>query len=314
MTLRTRVTGLVGAILALALAGIVAFGAAVSELRGEVAEALGSQSETRAIHVGLAGVVLEGLRIPAPSDWPASDALRAEQVAIAPSLRSLVSGDEVRIRSIRVHAPYLSALRGRLQAYLVCPGEAGARRGGLDLELKSDVMGQRLNARGRVTLADLELAPAHGLANSCLGGTLGVRRGRGRPRRAWAARSWVCSRRSPSASRREAAPPFVQTRAAARALPLLFQRADRHVGCSSVERTANRGDRLDASHADRPVRSRKRLTNRVAHGFRGDARSECSRSDSDARADTPRGGDRLDQARRLDGDRGARITACTAID
>jgi len=56
-----------------------------------------------------------------------------------------------------------------LQAYLVREGEAGVRRGSLRLDLQSDLTGARLNARGRITLSELRLAPARGLANTFLG-------------------------------------------------------------------------------------------------------------------------------------------------
>ncbi len=113
MSLGARLGWTIGGVAALAVAGIVAFGAAVSVLKGEIAEALGPHSETSAIHVGISGVVVEGLRIPAESHWPSEDALRAERVSIVPSLRSLVSGDPYRIFSVKVTRPYLSALRTR---------------------------------------------------------------------------------------------------------------------------------------------------------------------------------------------------------
>lgn len=123
--MRTRRHWLRGALLALAalaLAAVVAFAAAVSLLKGRVAEALGPSSEMTALRVGWSGVVIDGLRIPAPQGWPAKDALRAEHATVVPTLRSLVSGDPYRIWSVTVTRPYLSVLRRPGGSYLALPG------------------------------------------------------------------------------------------------------------------------------------------------------------------------------------------------
>jgi hypothetical protein len=117
-----RARWLLGAVALLAVVLIVAFGAAVSVLESKVAEALGKHSETSAIRVGWSGVVVEGLRIPAPSGWPAADALRAERVTVVPTLRSLVRGDPYRIWSVTLHRPYLSLVRGRSGKLVALPG------------------------------------------------------------------------------------------------------------------------------------------------------------------------------------------------
>jgi hypothetical protein len=122
MTLGTRARRLLGAAAALAVALIVAFGAAVSVLESKVADALGPSSETSAIHVGWSGVVVEGLRIPPPDGWPAADALRAERVTVVPTLRSLVWGDPYRIWSVTFTRPYLSLLRNRSGKLVALPG------------------------------------------------------------------------------------------------------------------------------------------------------------------------------------------------
>jgi hypothetical protein len=95
----------------LAVAGAVGFAAAVSALEGHVAQALGPTSEMAALRVGWGGVVVDGLRIPGPKDWPTRDVLRAERVTLVPSLSSLLSRGPYRIRSITLTRPYLSALR-----------------------------------------------------------------------------------------------------------------------------------------------------------------------------------------------------------
>jgi hypothetical protein len=97
--------------------GILGFRVAVGVLKGKVVEALGPDSEITGIRVGWASVDVEGLRITAPQGWPAADTLRAERIAIVPSLRSVFSR-QFRVHSITVVRPYLSALRttdGQLQ-------------------------------------------------------------------------------------------------------------------------------------------------------------------------------------------------------
>ncbi|MCI0483834.1 MAG: DUF748 domain-containing protein [candidate division NC10 bacterium] len=107
-------------LLVLLVGGIFAFRAAVGILKGKVVEALGPGSEIRELRVGWSAVEVEGLRITGGPGWPAADALRAERVIIVPSLRSLLTG-EVRVRSITVVKPYLSALRTREGKLLVVP-------------------------------------------------------------------------------------------------------------------------------------------------------------------------------------------------
>ena len=100
------------ALLVVVVGGAIGFRLAVGSLMAKVVEAVGPGSEISDIQVGWSGVTVNGLRIKGPQCWPASDALRTEQVVIVPSLRGLVSG-EVRVWSIRVVKPHLSALRTR---------------------------------------------------------------------------------------------------------------------------------------------------------------------------------------------------------
>ncbi|MCI0372100.1 MAG: DUF748 domain-containing protein [candidate division NC10 bacterium] len=108
------------AFLLVIVGAIVGFRMAAGLLKGKVVEALGPGSEIAALRVGWSGVVVEGLRIKGPQGWPAVDALRAERVTIAPSLRSLLS-DRIRLRSITVVKPYLSAWRTRDGTLRVVP-------------------------------------------------------------------------------------------------------------------------------------------------------------------------------------------------
>ena len=108
-------------VVVLIVGGIVGFRVAVSVLKGRVVEALPPDSEIKNIRVGWSSVKVEGLRIKGPSGWPAVDALRAERVAIVPSLRSILSR-QYRVRTVTIVKPYLSALRTKDGRFLVVPG------------------------------------------------------------------------------------------------------------------------------------------------------------------------------------------------
>jgi uncharacterized protein involved in outer membrane biogenesis len=283
---RWVLVGSVG-LLVVIVGAAIGFRLAVGYLKGKVVEALGPGSEIADIQVGWSEVTVNGLRIKASQGWPAADALRTERVVIVPSLRGLLGG-EVRVGSIRVVRPYVSALRtkdgklhivptllerpptkggaggssgappvhigkitledgvvelfdatvaqpplkirleqlqatvqnvlvpsltgktefdvtgllkgvrqdGRvkvggwaevatkdssvkmelrevdlvaLQPYLSRAAEARVHRGGLDLDLQSDVRRNRLQAPGKVTLANLEFAPSGGLTDTFMG-------------------------------------------------------------------------------------------------------------------------------------------------
>jgi len=111
---RARTWGIVAFVTAVLVigGGVVGFRITVGILRDKVVKALGPGSEIAALRVGWSTVEVEGLRIQAGPGWPAPDALRAERVVIAPSVRTLLS-DQVRVRSVTVIKPYLSALRTR---------------------------------------------------------------------------------------------------------------------------------------------------------------------------------------------------------
>jgi hypothetical protein len=96
----------IGGIIAL----VVATQLACHILKAQVMEALGPESQLDSIHLGLTGVVVEGLRIRAPKDWPTQDSLRAKRVIIRPDLRALLTGT-YRVGSITVEEAYLSVLR-----------------------------------------------------------------------------------------------------------------------------------------------------------------------------------------------------------
>jgi len=118
------------AIAALAVAAGVAYGVAVSALRGRLEAALGPRSEMAAIAVGWSGVVVHDLRVPAPKGWPAKETFRAERVEIAPTLLSFFSSRH-RIRSVTVTKPYISVVRSRARKLAALPGlfPSGTRPG-----------------------------------------------------------------------------------------------------------------------------------------------------------------------------------------
>lgn len=112
-----------------------AFLVAVHVLKGRIEKALGPSGEIREMHVGLSGVEIIGLRLPAApaggkAAWPAADLLRAERVLVVPSLADLFSAQIV-VRSIRIEGGYLSMLRTVEQKLRVLPGltERPARSG-----------------------------------------------------------------------------------------------------------------------------------------------------------------------------------------
>ncbi|HSD50297.1 MAG TPA: DUF748 domain-containing protein [Candidatus Methylomirabilis sp.] len=132
---RVRKWGLIALVVLLVLivGGIVGFRVGIGILKGKVVEALGPDSEIAAIRVGWSSVEVEGLRIKGQKGWPTADALRAERVAIVPSLRSVFSG-QYRVSSITMVRPYLSALRTKDGKLLVVPsllaGPAGEGQAG----------------------------------------------------------------------------------------------------------------------------------------------------------------------------------------
>src|SRR5437879_5337133 len=77
----------IGGVLALAAIGSYALSDA---LRRQLVELLGPGAEVADVEVRWSGLVLRGLRMPAPSGWPWGDAARVDWVRIEPDLRSLL--------------------------------------------------------------------------------------------------------------------------------------------------------------------------------------------------------------------------------
>lgn len=146
----------------LIVGGIVGFRVAVGVLKGKVVEALGPGSEITSIRVGWASVDVEGLRIKGPKGWPAADTLRAERIAIVPSLRSVLS-EQLRVHSITIVRPYLSALRTKEGQLQMIPSLlAGATEKGPPAGSPAPTAAARTVTVGRITLSDgvLELFDA----------------------------------------------------------------------------------------------------------------------------------------------------------
>ena len=116
------------ALVVLVVGGIVGFRMAVGVLKVKVVEALGPDSEVKELRVSWSAVEVDGLRIKGRPGWPAADTLRAERVVIVPSLRSILSG-QIRVSSITVVKPYLSALRTKDGKLQVVPSLMAGREG-----------------------------------------------------------------------------------------------------------------------------------------------------------------------------------------
>ncbi len=137
----------------LIVGGIVGFRVAVRVLKGKVVEVLGPNSEVRDIRLGWSSVNVEGLRIKGPSWWPEADVLRAERVAVVPSLRSLVSR-QYRVRSITISKPYISALRTKEGKFLILPGLLAGTAGEGQADTLSRPAAYSMASIGRITLRD----------------------------------------------------------------------------------------------------------------------------------------------------------------
>ncbi|OGB24689.1 MAG: hypothetical protein A3I66_18025 [Burkholderiales bacterium RIFCSPLOWO2_02_FULL_57_36] len=121
---------LASAIVVLGTAATVGLHYAAKALKSQVEQALGPESEVEEIVAGWSTIEVRGIRIRAPKGWPATDALRAQRIVIAPDLLGLVSG-KIRIDRIDIDQAYISMLRARdgrlrlLPSLLERPKQAG---------------------------------------------------------------------------------------------------------------------------------------------------------------------------------------------
>ena len=76
---------------------------------------------------------------------------------------------EIATKDSSVKTTLRSADLVALQPYLIKAAETGVQKGILDLDLQSEVSQNRLKAPGKVTISDLELAPARGALGTFMG-------------------------------------------------------------------------------------------------------------------------------------------------
>ena len=133
--------------------GIVGFRVALGVLKGKVVAALGPDSEIKDLRVGWFSLDVEELRIKAPSEWPAADALRAERLVIVPSLRSVLSR-QIGVQSITIVRPYLSTLRSTDGPLQVIPGLLARTAGKGEPAGSPAAADPRTLTVGRITLLD----------------------------------------------------------------------------------------------------------------------------------------------------------------
>lgn len=88
----------------------------LQRLRTAVLQALGPTSQVQRVDIGLAGVVVEGLRVPGQRGrWPADDELRADRISVVPDWQSLwgaARGGPWQLHSVTVQGAYVALLRG----------------------------------------------------------------------------------------------------------------------------------------------------------------------------------------------------------
>ena len=156
------------------LAAAVGWQLALQRLQLAVLQALGPTSQVQRVDIGLAGVVVEGLRVPGQRGrWPADDELRAERITVVPDWRSLwgaVRGGSWQVHSVTVHGGYIALLRGadgRLQVLpsVLRPERAPADGGAGAPQADSGVVIGQLHLAGAVVeLYDATVRkPAHRL-------------------------------------------------------------------------------------------------------------------------------------------------------
>lgn len=174
--------------------GIVGFRVAVGVLKGKVVEALGPESEITNLRVGWFSVDVEGLRIDATVTQPPLK-IRLEQIqatvhdVVVPALTgktrfdlagvlksaqrdgavTIVGWAETATKDSSVKTTLRTVDLVALQPYFIKAPDTGVRKGTVDLDLKSSVRKNRLNAPGKLTISGLELAPAKGAFGTFMG-------------------------------------------------------------------------------------------------------------------------------------------------
>ncbi|TDV05048.1 DUF748 domain-containing protein [Paraburkholderia caballeronis] len=113
MARSTRSRVAVAAVIVVAVLVLAALGGAIAlqhAVKNRVVAALGPLGSAERIDVGLTSIELVNVRLKAPPDWPAPDALRAARVTITPDRRALLAR-RVHIRDITVSDFDLTVVR-----------------------------------------------------------------------------------------------------------------------------------------------------------------------------------------------------------
>lgn len=110
-SLRSRIAiGVAIVVAVLALAALGGLLALQREVKNQVIGVLGPLGSAERIDVGLTSIELVNVRLKAPPDWPAPDALRAARITITPDRRALLA-HRVHIRDVTVSGFDLTVLR-----------------------------------------------------------------------------------------------------------------------------------------------------------------------------------------------------------
>lgn len=104
------VIGVVIVVAVLVLAALGALFALQREVKNQIVQVLGPLGSAERIDVGLTSIDLVNVRLKAPPDWPAPDALRAAHITITPDRRALLA-HRVHIRDVTVSGFDLTVLR-----------------------------------------------------------------------------------------------------------------------------------------------------------------------------------------------------------
>ncbi|MDR2679028.1 MAG: DUF748 domain-containing protein [Zoogloeaceae bacterium] len=106
--------GCLGIFLGLLFILLVAGGVAVHYARGwaerEILALLGAGSSIQEVSLGLQGLELREVRLPAPAGWPAAETFRAQRVLARPDWSALLRGN-LRLRQVTLEKPYISVQR-----------------------------------------------------------------------------------------------------------------------------------------------------------------------------------------------------------
>jgi hypothetical protein len=150
---KRRVGVTAAAVVALALAGALAWRTAVQQLQAGVESALGPRASVGTLELGWRGVEIRDLRIRGDGKrWPAADELHADRVLVVPALASLGSvfgrNGTWHISQVRIDGAYLSLLRTRDDRLRLLPGL---------LELPPAPGGSRSSVMTRVRIGNVRL-------------------------------------------------------------------------------------------------------------------------------------------------------------